>query len=286
MSVGVIGSGFGAYGYIPALIKEGNAVNTLRRYRSKLNSRPELQEYIPDIRFFDEISELVALSDKLVVALPPNIQNEFISTNDLSNKKMFLEKPLGISFVEHSHVLRTLITKKIDFRVAYLFLYTAWYEIIRETTFDILEISWSFPWAQNGWKSELVDNNGASVYYGIHFYPVLMSLGSQPKNVVTSQTSRELRIESSGPRVIINITDSSDYNFEVAATFEGKKRSLFKELSPFGDIPRMDKLDPRIGCLQRYLSDRSEISTTSKSVEIENYVEVCRFNILSNRAQN
>ena len=286
MSVGVIGSGFGAYGYIPALIKEGNTVNTLRRYLSKLESRRELQEYIRDIRFFDEVSEVVALSDKLVVALPPDIQNEFISTNELSDKKMFLEKPLGVSYLEHSHVLRNLISKKIDFRVAYLFLYTDWYEIIRESTFDLLEISWSFPWVQSGWKSELVDNNGASVYYGIHFYPVLLSLGSPPKNVVTTESDRELRIESSGPRVMVNISNSSNHDFEVVVTLEGKKRSLFKELSPFGDIPRRDVLDPRVECLQRYLSDQSEISTTTKSIEIENYIEVCRFNLLSNRAQN
>jgi hypothetical protein len=199
---------------------------------------------------------------------------------------MFLEKPLGVSFVEHLHVLRNLISKKIDFRVAYLFLYTDWYKIIRETTFDLLEISWSFPWVQSGWKSELVDNHGASVYYGIHFYPVLLSLGSPPKNVVTTESHRELRIESSGPKVKVNITNSSNHDFEVVVTLEGKRRSIFKELSPFGDIPRLDILDPRIESLQRYLSDQSEISTTAKSIEIENYIEVCRFNMLSNRAQN
>jgi predicted dehydrogenase len=286
MSVGVIGSGFGAYGYIPALIKEGNIVNTLRRYRSKFDSRPELQEYIREIHFLDEMSELVRLSEKLVVALPPDIQNEFISTNELSGKKMFLEKPLGVSSVEHVNVLRTLISKKIDFRVAYLFLYTDWYEKIRETNFDTLEIFWSFPWPQDGWKSELVDNYGASVYYGIHFYPVLLSLGSPPQNVITTETSRELRIKSSSPRVIIYISDSDEHNFEVAISLEGTKHSLFKKLSPFGDIPRLDELDPRIESLQRYLSDRSEISTTNKSIEIENYIEVCRFNMLGNRVQN
>ena len=286
MSVGVIGSGFGAYGYIPALIEEGYTVVTLRRYIAKLNSRPELQKYIEEIRFLDETSELIRLSEKLVIAVPPEMQNSLVSNNELSGKGMFLEKPLGVSFVEHSHVLQTLISKKIDFRVAYLFLYTDWFKKIRESSFDNLEIFWSFPWPRLGWKSELVDNNGASVYYGVHFYPVLFGLRIPPRNVKTTEKFGELKIESYDSKVVINVTNSDKHNFEVIKTLGGERETIFKQLSPFGDIPRPEQLDPRIEFLRKYLSDRSEISTTKKSLEIETYVEVCRFTGLGNRVQN
>jgi len=286
VSVGVIGSGFGAYGYMPALIEEGNSVISLKRYIPKIISRPELQKYVGEIRFIEEISELFHLSEKIVIAVPPAVQSQIISHNKLAGKKLFLEKPLGISLLEHSNVLKKLITDKIDFRLAYLFMYTEWIQLIPETNYDDLEIFWSFPWPETGWKSELVNNSGAAVYYGIHFYPIFWKLGVLAKNVKTNEKYGGLSIESSQPRITISILNSTQNSFEIVQTQGNRKQSLFKSVSPFGDIPRKNQLDPRIDFLRKYLSDRSETATTKKSLEIENYVRDCRFTPLNNLAQN
>ena len=49
---GVLGSGFGSYGYLPAIVKAGYPVSVPERYLGKFKTRTDIFPLINKIRFF------------------------------------------------------------------------------------------------------------------------------------------------------------------------------------------------------------------------------------------
>ena len=95
--VGIFGGGFGLYGYLKALYLKKYKLNTLKKYKNVIASRPDLKK-INRINFFLDEINLLKKSDIIIFARRPKDQENFINkliANNLKikNKLFYFEKP-------------------------------------------------------------------------------------------------------------------------------------------------------------------------------------------------
>ena len=71
----IIGSGFGLYGYLPALTEEfGASVVLPEQYRDKAASRPELVRFLGGVRWESDLDRALAVASTVVIAATPAAQ--------------------------------------------------------------------------------------------------------------------------------------------------------------------------------------------------------------------
>ena len=74
----ISGSGFGLYGYLPALILNLNEKVILpKKYRAIIKARADISNLIPTIIWAENFDDALLKADSLVLALPPHIQQQF-----------------------------------------------------------------------------------------------------------------------------------------------------------------------------------------------------------------
>lgn len=276
MATGILGSGFGIYGYLPSLARTEDVVFILERARSKIECRAELVDFRNQIQYVDSLSSLLGQVDKLVIALPPKIQGQILTENNLVGKKLFLEKPLGENIEEHLNLLNLLGQRKLSFKVAYLFLYTEWVDRIARSAGKKYKIHWIIPRSDSAWKLNLISEFGVESYYGMHFYPIYKYLGIPSTDLRICDTAETMRITDRESRIEVNIQVGHSHKFEVCALEDGEWSKIYSAKSPFGEIPKSGFTDPRVEFLSRYLSNADKIISEATSYEIEEYVLQCR----------
>ena len=267
---GILGSGFGMYGYAPAVRQIGYPVLTLERYKDTLFARTELKRNLHDFIFFENEQDLIEQSDYLVIARQPSNQYRLVMdqiSNLATKKHLFLEKPLTNSVVNSSLMLNLIEEEGVSFTVAYLFKYSAWFRLIHsvvlETNHDI-SIEWEIPRTSSDWKNSASDGGGPLSFYGVHFLWMLIHFGVSPKSI---------KIESSVDTFHI----SSDVNMKISIfgrlvekrgifmirdlTLE---KLIFEDETPLGSRPNSGRPDPRIGIIAQYLEEQIESPTSTK----------------------
>lgn len=192
MKIGVLGGGFGLYGYLPAVLGSGQKAITLERYRSKLMSRPNLRVLIPNVTLVSSESEVLASCEALVYCRDPGSQESFVLENiDILSgmSHVFLEKPLASGVDEHELVLRQLVDKKVSFSVAYIFSHTNWFKEIKTEVISgrSVYIEWDFVFSDSAWKQETSMGGGVPSLLAIHFVQLLVELGLDFQNLVCEQ---------------------------------------------------------------------------------------------------
>ena len=85
MNIGILGSGFGVYGYLPAVCKNLWTPIILEKNRSKIEARPELFQYKDRITYVSAEKTLIENSHSLIIATTPTYQTKFLQSNDLKN---------------------------------------------------------------------------------------------------------------------------------------------------------------------------------------------------------
>jgi predicted dehydrogenase len=195
---GIIGAGFGLYGYFPAVVKTEGKAALLEEAREIFTSRPELQKYKENIHWYDDVDSILSAIDKLIVCVPPKIQegyfDKIIGSINISN--VIFEKPIASTpELSHEIISRLLDTTK-TFRIGYTFLYTEWFtnfnkEAVKDTN---VEISWKFKahhykYNIENWKRNNSDGGGVIRFFGIHLFPLLVSFGFT--KVISSKTHGE-----------------------------------------------------------------------------------------------
>ena len=259
---GILGSGFGMYGYAPAVRQIGYPVLTLARYKDTLFARPELKRNLNDFIFFENEQDLIEQSDYLVIARQPS--NQFRLVMDFidifaTKKHLFLEKPLSNSLVNSSIMLNLIEQGEIPFTVAYLFKYSAWFRLIHsamlETNHDI-SIEWEIPRTSSDWKNSAPDGGGPLNFYGVHFLWMLIHFGVNPQFIkikscldafhISSNTSIKLSIfgrlvEGRGAFVIKDLSS---------------ERLIFEDETPLGIRPSPGRADPRLDIIAQYLEEQ------------------------------
>ena len=110
MKVGVLGGGFGLYGYMPAFLGLGMEVFTLSRYKQELEGRLELNSLLGKVKFLSTEEEIVRSIEVIAIARNPSSQEKFMEGITSGFTHLFLEKPMASSVNEHERCLEKLIT--------------------------------------------------------------------------------------------------------------------------------------------------------------------------------
>ncbi len=187
---GILGSGFGLYGYSPAVLLLEGEIALLERAKPKFLNRKELLQYSSRIKWFSNLEYFLKSVQTVIISVPPNEQVEILEycLHYKNIKKLILEKPIAPDPKTSIKILMRLINANMDFRIGYSFLYTNWYELMKKKIEGnrtngniVLNIKWHFEahhYKENlqNWKRSRSEGGGVLRYYGIHIIAILTDL--------------------------------------------------------------------------------------------------------------
>ena len=159
MKIGILGSGFGVYGWLVA-IKTKNEILTFKKYKKLLNLE-KIQKIRKKIKYFNDENEILYNSDKIVIAKTPFEQERIVKKIiKLRLKKLYLEKPLASDPIKSIAILKLL--KKIEYHLQCPFHSkkhhgSEFYKKILQKNFKHAEIIWNFKSKFNhskNWKNK------------------------------------------------------------------------------------------------------------------------------------
>ncbi len=278
--IGILGSGFGLYGYLPAFIDGCHKRVILpERYFTRFKEREELKQFDNKIEWAKNEIELLKYASGVVLALSPIKQSEFIPKCLIQRniKFILLEKPLAVNPSISEKFLNNLIQSKKKFRLSYIFRYTPWGKKLLAdiNTFNksgIIKINWKFTahhFRNNlyNWKRFHSMGGGPIRFYGIHLIALLSEMGYS--NILISRTFGESPDEiqrwtaifegKNLPNCEILIDTKSKFNeFSIRHTLECENTTHTYLEDPFSiddNLFTSNKMDQRINLLiQHYYS--------------------------------
>lgn len=188
---GVLGSGYGMYGYVPTIISLYGTVCVLKKNKDSCQTRIETKNLIANICWADDIQDLCHKSSSLVIAQPPALQYEtllnLINERKIHNfKNIVLEKPLADNPYNAKKLLVLILQQKLNVRIGYILIHLDWFKSIDKIRKDnipaVFELDWSFHAHHlihnlNTWKRYHSQGGGCLRLYGIHLIAVLAKLG-------------------------------------------------------------------------------------------------------------
>lgn len=253
MKIGILGGGFGLYGYLPAAVQNDLEVVTLDRYRPMINNRPELQIYSSKIHFVNDEETLIQTCPQIVIARDTKSQAVILKKYAGKFKHIFLEKPLGVNAKMHSEILNTLLISKQSFSIGYLAPFTKWFHSINSTTPANVEVVWECSINQTSWKSRDFPDSGLFSFYGIHMVPIIQYLGMDLDSMQlrSSENSLELIFASNISRLQLKLINSGGSKFTLSNSVTNE---LLISETPFGVLGKFGLEDPRVHLLREYLS--------------------------------
>lgn len=189
---GIIGGGFGMYGYLPAISQNSNSdILVLKKNYNILLNRPELKKYINNVKCVDSYEELIQKSTSLVISTPPKIQEKYISlinSKGYRYKNLVLEKPIASNPFNAENILALSIKNAESVRVGYSFNDTYWAKsILNKSNFfygESRDILWRF-YAHHfrnkidSWKSSHEMGGGVLRFYGIQLIALIVLINKE-----------------------------------------------------------------------------------------------------------
>lgn len=187
---GVLGGGFGLYGYLPALARHSRGkVLLLQRYCSVIEARPDLMDYLEAAEFCEDESELMSRADSLVMARRPEdtlgLLDRIAASGQLQT--VILEKPVGRTPDEGADVIDRLERTGKAFDAAFLFRHAPWAQawrvaITRRRGPEVATLRWRFHAHHYrndliNWKRMHDSGGGALRFFGIHVIALLAEWG-------------------------------------------------------------------------------------------------------------
>lgn len=218
--VTVFGSGFGLYGYLPALINGVHEQVCLpRKYLKVLRSRDDLSYLEEKIFWVEDEIEAIQYSNKVVISVNPRKQFELIRRCVSKGFKghFFLEKPLAESPPEAIKLLNFLNESDVAFSIGYSFLYIDELKASISNNYDSkqLSLNWEFMahhFAKNlsNWKRLNAEGGGVLRFYGIHVVALLAESGYS--DVVSSILMGECEEEPSRWEAVFTSSNAEDFH--------------------------------------------------------------------------
>lgn len=264
---GILGSGFGLYGHLPALVHCTHEMILLpERYRTKFDGRQELQRFASRIVWRESELELISESRLLIVAQMPRRQEEIMEQvlQQKNNRYVLLEKPLARTPELAADLLRRLSQSGKVFRVMYSFLYLSWFKQVKELLMHYpgckLEINWKFKahhfvHGLDTWKRFHSKGGGVLRFYGIHLLAVIAGLGAfeakasafDVKGTDEPFAWKASFEECSGHRLQVDVdSDAPDTLFSIRLRNEDKLLMQLDERDPFFECSSHEGLDSRV----------------------------------------
>jgi len=254
--IAILGSGFGLYGYLPALVAHcGRQVVLPERYRERFEARSELAEFAPHVHWArDEASALHGAAG-VVLALCPRMQSYWLAVCLAKPhlECLLLEKPLATNPDAALHWHNRLESSGKVIRIAYLFRYLDWAMEIRNAiahvTSNRLTVCWHFlahhiRHGLSSWKRDHDHGGGAIRFYGIHIIALLAEMGYS--SVIQSFTSGCAKGEPSRWNAVFAGTGLPDCEVELDSASPENRFSIISDASSAGAF-RLEQADPFVG---------------------------------------
>jgi len=285
----ILGSGFGLYGYLPAVLsKKSNIVYLENKYKKIINSRKDLNIYKNKIIWIQNSLNILKIIDYLIIAKRPSDQVKIIKkiiNRKNTLKKIFLEKPIAKNPLEAKNLLNILKKKKINVSFGFIFQYTNWYKKIKNFIKENkkkceIEITWNFnafflKKKIKSWKNDISQGGGIINFYGIHFIKLINELGFNKivnsVQVNKNKTNYWLSSYKKNRQIFkLKINISSKKNLFRINLKNYSKNALINLPNPFGKNNNFTKKDNRVIFLRKYLEYEMQKKT--------NYNELLMFN--------
>jgi predicted dehydrogenase len=188
--IGILGAGFGLYGYLPAILSNSTEKVLLPlRYKEKFHTRKELALYEQNIIWEKSEIEILANVESVILALNPEKQvfwvKECLKYDNI--QYLILEKPLANTPEIAKNILYQLNQSNKKYRIAYTFCHTTWAKYLQKHLADIklpykISIEWHFKAHHyrhkiENWKQSHKLGGGAIRFYGIHIIAFFAFIG-------------------------------------------------------------------------------------------------------------
>jgi hypothetical protein len=290
---GILGRGFGLYGYLPALVQLNNYdIHVPEEYREFLTSRADLSIYDKYINWSDE-DEIIRNSDLLIHARRPD--DNLLLTRKLIDLQLkptlILEKPIASNPYSSIILLNDAINAGIIVHSGFIFKFTDWYSefkrFIAEHSNNLkIKIEWNFKANHFNnnlatWKRDHQFGGGVLRFYSIHLIDLLhdfsftnilrsniLSNDSYPYSVWQSEFSNdrnqkiELIVDSCNSNCSFNIFDFSSH------------KKILQRSGPF-DIGSSKlqnlSIDPRVMYLHRFIKNTTNSYDKSRLIELSKF---------------
>lgn len=200
MNVAILGSGFGLYGYLPALQALPCRVVLPERYRAAVEGRAELSGFADGIDWVTDENAAIDRAEALVVARRPADQSDLIAgiLHRKGIKRLLLEKPLAQNPTLAAQLQGQIESSGKILRMGYTFGFTDWGQDLTARSAALsgdIRIKWTFRarhYAANrlNWKRFSAEGGGALRFYGIQLISLLADLGFH-RALASSTTSAQ-----------------------------------------------------------------------------------------------
>lgn len=271
----ILGSGFGMYGYLPALIEWGVKVALPVRYLPIIAARPELVQYLAEVNWFDSAEDALAHSNGAVIALRPADQARWVPllAGMPAIRELILEKPIAPTPHLSASLLAALERAGKRYRVGYTFRFVHWAEQLRSalsSDADGVSLDWTFLAHHyradlDNWKRFDASGGGALRFYGIHLIALLAEYGvedvststlSGPSDAETSDWNAVLTGKAVCPVTLRVNTRSDEAHFKIVGRRVGADEvRIVEQPDPFSGkrTSSLNERDPRVDVLGRLL---------------------------------
>jgi hypothetical protein len=292
---GIVGSGFGLYGYLPAVVLgTDKQILLLSKSLDAFKKRPELQFCKDRINWIENEEDFYSSVETLVLCLPPAIQFEVLMKwGHLRNiKNIILEKPISTSPTKSKVLIEFLENHNKKIIVGYSFQYNEWAsrlnEIIRDSNNKVkhIEIEWLFKAYHyrndlQNWKRDHNAGGGAIRFFGIHIIALLSFIGYSA--VIESKTNsfsdsdffswKALFKKYNFPTISVNIdTKSTEEKFSLNSHLvDHSITNIEQGIHPFDSSSFMldanEKLDFRVVGLKNLVNELLSMKEASEYYE-------------------
>ena len=254
----IIGSGFGIYGYLPAIYKNSKKIFLNIKYKKKIEKRIELIRYLKRVNWYFDIKDINNKIDYVVIAQNP--KKQFLITKKilrfLKPKHLFLEKPISHNPNKSLNFVEFLEKNKIKFSVGYLFTYLSWFKYIKKNLShnQKFEIIWriKFNKKNNLWKSNHKEGGGLMRFYSIHFFKLChdLNLTKIHKISVNKKHCEFILKDQKENTIFLNVRHALINQFFI----RHNKNYFLKSSNPFMKSIKINN-DPRVSIIQKYVKD-------------------------------
>jgi predicted dehydrogenase len=224
MKVAILGSGFGLYCYLPAiLIGCGQQVTLPDRYRDRLRMRADVGHLFQSVEWAASDDSMLDSADAVVISQRPADQVERAPDclRRTNIQSLILEKPIAPDPGQAIRLLDQIERSGKRFCIGYTFKYTEWGRALLDCVRDLISpvtIRWSFrahhyATSAHNWKRSVSNGGGAVRFYGIHLIALLAEAGYD--RVIMSMVKAEKRGEAETWYAVLHGTDLPECHLEV-----------------------------------------------------------------------
>jgi len=276
-SCGIIGGGFGLYGYLPAACRANfTNVITLEKYNSTILERRELKSLVSQILYVEDIETLLDRCDVIVAARRPEDNLKFLQK--IENKKVIVEKPISVSPTAAIELIHGLSVRGNQVYSGFIFQYLDWWVTTSKKN-TVKNVTWGIEKknSNSSWKYNDTHGGGLLSFYCIHllYLAALKNLKLCNAQYRAAEETLELTFNDGAYNEItfsVYYTDKAFFQVILQDDI-----ASYKSSGPFGGSPKAGYSDIRVPYIERLLSDVIAEEKHSKIIEtLELWQEIKR----------